>query len=77
MTDDNEICMINLSNGLLDNDYTFYESGKIKHFYDKHSFSLNNEEWMTGKDVRDSDKVKILEKCPEQYKKVIKKILGE
>jgi hypothetical protein len=71
---DNEICTIYLGDGALDNDYTVYQSGKIKHFYDRHSFSLNNEEWLKVSDIDDYTKKRILQKCPTEFKEEVEKL---
>lgn len=70
-----KICTISIPKGWLDNDYTFYEDGKIEHFYDKHETKPNITEYPTANQISDSQKNKIIEKCPEEHKKTIKTIL--
>jgi hypothetical protein len=70
-----EICTISLG-GLLDDDYTFHDNGKILHYYDRNSFDLSNRDWITAKDISSDKKKRILEKCPEEFKKRITDILG-
>ena len=70
-----EICMINLSKGTLDNDYTIFESGKIKHFYDRNAFRLNIEEWLTVNDLTEDVKKVLMDKCPSDKKEKVKAIL--
>ncbi len=52
---DAEICMISIPRNGLDNDYTFYESGKIHHLYDRHIYSggQNREELLSITDISD------------------------
>lgn len=73
---ENEICTISIGNGWLDDDYTFYEDGKIKRFYDQSSFSYNNTDWITAENISDSKKQKIIENCPEDKKQIIIRILN-
>ncbi|KQT25889.1 hypothetical protein ASG22_04105 [Chryseobacterium sp. Leaf405] len=74
--EDKIICSINsMKKGMLDNDYTFYESGKIKHFYDKSQWNLNHEEWLTESEITESEKERLIIGCPEEFKDRIKKIL--
>ncbi|GAB5416062.1 MAG: hypothetical protein Crog4KO_13530 [Crocinitomicaceae bacterium] len=72
---DKEICTISIGNGFLDNDYTFYESGKIKNFYDQSQYKLNQTSWITPNQISESKKVKILEKCSESNREFVEKIL--
>jgi hypothetical protein len=60
----------------LDDDYTFYDDGRIWHFYDQSIHKPNQEEWIVESDISDSRKKRILEKCPEEFKEKIKKILN-
>lgn len=75
--DNQKICMIEIPRGGLDNDYTFYKSGKIYHFYDRHTYSggQNREEWITADNISDSIKDQLLEKCPKEHLEEIKDIL--
>jgi hypothetical protein len=45
---DKEICTIDLGNGILDNDYIFFESGKIKRVYDRNIYKPNMETMAHG-----------------------------
>ena len=71
-----EICTISIGGPALEDDYTFYESGKIKRFYDQNQYKLNNEEWIEAKDINDSKKKRLLEKCEEIYKEKISNLLN-
>ncbi|MCJ7934747.1 MAG: hypothetical protein MUW56_14250 [Chryseobacterium sp.] len=74
--EDKIICSINsMKKGMLDNDYTFYESGKIKHLYDKSQWNLNHEEWLTENEISENEKERLIIDCPEEFKDRIKKIL--
>jgi len=71
--EDTKICMIEIPNSGLDNDYTFYESGRIYHFYDRHTYpgGQNREEWIVVKDISEQVKQRLLDKClPEHLKKI-------
>lgn len=70
-----EICTISIPNGLLDNDYTFYDDGSIMHFYDAHETRPNITEHISADQISDYEKKKIIENCPENYKEQITMIL--
>lgn len=72
---DAEIATIYLGNGALDNDYTFYQSGAIKHLYDSHAFSLNNVEWLTTNQIDSHTRHRILERCPDNVREQVLAIL--
>jgi hypothetical protein len=72
---DKEICTICLGDGVLDDDYTFYNSGKIKRFYDRNSFKFNIEEWIDAKNIPASKKAEILEKCEMGFREIIEQKL--
>jgi len=72
---DNEICTIEIGNGFLANDYTFYDDGRIKHFYDRNAYKPNQTRWLKASEISESQKNKILEKCPEDFKERLKTML--
>ena len=69
---DSEICTIEIGSGFLDNDYIFYDDGRIKHLYDQNAYKPNQIRWLKASEISESQKYKILEKCPEDYKERIK-----
>jgi hypothetical protein len=71
----NEITTIDISGFALDNEYTFYDDGRIKHFYDRNPHRLNITEWIEAKDISDDKKAKLLEKCEPEFKDRIQSIL--
>lgn len=75
--EDKEICMIELPRNGLDNDYTFYKSGKIHRKYDRHIYpgGQNIEEWLSAEQIDDQLKERLLERCPPIHLKEITKIL--
>ena len=70
-----EICTVDLSKGMLDNEYTFYDDGRIRHFYDQSQYKFNQEKWINDDDLSDSEKGKIIAKCPEGHEETIRKII--
>ena len=76
MAEVKEICTVYLGSSMIDDDYTLYEDGRVKHFYDQNQWSLNNEEWLDANKISDSIKQALLEKCPEEYKEKAKNLLG-
>jgi hypothetical protein len=75
MTEVQEICTIYLGSSMLDDNYTFYKEGKVKHYYDRNAWSLNNEEWLDPSEITDSIKHKLFENCPEKSKEEVRKLL--
>lgn len=61
--------------GYLDNDYYFYEDGRILHQYDRTQNKLNIEEYVNAKDISERERKIIIEKCPNEHLDKIKKIL--
>ena len=72
-----EICTIDLSKGNLDNEYTFYESGRIKHFYDRNAFKLNIESWLSASQISEEIRTILLDKCPIDSKEKVNQILHQ
>lgn len=70
-----EICMIDIGKGQLDDEYTIYEDGKIKHLYDQSIYKHDVVEWLTKSDIEESIKLRLLEKCPKEKKEQVKSIL--
>ncbi len=76
MDDNKEICTISIPNGMFDNDYTFYENGKVKHYFDRNNFNFDNTHWINAKEIKQSDKIRILEKCNDTLKDKLKDLMG-
>ena len=70
-----EITTVSIPKGDLDNDYTFFEDGKIRYNYDQSDNKRGLETWITANRISDSDKEKILKACHLQYKAKISAIL--
>lgn len=64
-----------MKKGMWDNDYYFYEDGKILHFFDRHHKSLNNEEFVKADSITLEDRKTMLAACPARFQEIIKKIL--
>lgn len=73
---DEEICTVFAGNGALDDDYTFYASGKIKRVYDQSLYKLNVEAWTEPSHISDSKKQKILSRCDPEFRERIEQILS-
>ena len=65
-----------MKKGLLDNDYYFYENGKILHVYDRTINNVNNEEFTSSSNISVREKQEMIENCPSEYKDQIKEILS-
>lgn len=59
-----------MKKGTLDNDYYFYENGKIIHHYDRTQSKLNIEESITINEIPENELKVLIEKCPTNLKKV-------
>ena len=70
-----EIATVSIPKGEFENDYTFFEDGKIRHNYDQHANKLDLEEWLSPGNISDAEKEKIIKACPLQYKARIPAIL--
>jgi len=70
-----EIITISVPKGQLDNEYTFYEDGKIKYSYDQNIYKPNLEAWITARDISEGERDKILKECPLNLKPQISQLL--
>ncbi|MBD5371596.1 MAG: hypothetical protein HDR80_10755 [Bacteroides sp.] len=61
--------------GILDDDYYFYEDGRILHSYDKTQSKLNIEEYVTPEAIDLCKKQTMLAACPKDKVETIKRIL--
>lgn len=68
MNGSKEIVTISVPKGDLDNDYTFFEDGKIRHNYDQNVNKMGLEAWITPRSIADSERDKILKACPAEFK---------
>jgi hypothetical protein len=75
MTEPKEICTVFLGRSMLDDDYTLYEDRRVKRFYDRNMYSLNNEEWLDAKNLRIHIKQELLDKCSEELKEKARQLL--
>jgi hypothetical protein len=75
MTESKEICSVDLGGSFLDNEYTLYEDGRVKRYYDDNQWSLNNVAWLEGKTLSDHIKQKLLDKCPKEFKEKASELL--
>jgi phage baseplate assembly protein gpV len=75
MNGSKEIVTISVPKGDLDNDYTFFDDGKIRHNYDQNANKTGLEAWISARNITDADKEKILKACPLQFKTKITAIL--
>lgn len=65
-----------MKKGLLDNDYYFYENGKILHIFDKTQNKLNIEKYVSASDIPEHERLQIIEKCPPEFKERINEMLS-
>lgn len=70
-----EICTVSLGKASMDNDYTFYQNGKIKRVHDPNIHRPDVVEWLASSQISDITKNKILEHCSAKYKDQVSDIL--
>ena len=63
-----EIVTISVPKGDLDNDYTFFEDGKIRHNYDQSAYKTGLEAWITARGIPPAERDRILKECPAEFK---------
>lgn len=73
---ENKICIISIGKFTLDDDYTFFENGRIERLYDLNNWNQNKHETLKASQISDAKKQKILKNCPAQHLKTITKILN-
>lgn len=61
--------------GIFDDDYYFYEDGRILHSYDKTQTKLNIEEFVSPESIDISKRQIMLSACPQDKYDTIKRIL--
>ena len=76
MTEPKKICTVHLGSSVRISDYTFYEDGRVNHYYDRsNAYSRDEESWHEAGTLRDEIKQKLLDKCPEELKEKVKELL--
>jgi hypothetical protein len=75
MAESKEICSVDLGSTYRDNEYTLYEDGRVKRYYDRNQWSLNNVDWLEAQNLSDDIKQKLLDKCPEESKEKARELL--
>lgn len=73
---ENKICVISIGKFTLDDDYTFFENGKIERFYDLNNWNQNKYETLKVSQISEQKKQKLLQNCPSKHIKIITKILN-
>jgi hypothetical protein len=69
------ICKIEIGNYGLDDDYTFYEDGRIHRSYDENYWNQNLFKFIEVENISDRKKNKIIEKCLSENLEKVKEIL--
>ena len=64
-----------MKKGEFDNEYYFYENGKILHVYDKSKTKVNIEEFVSASDISEHERQQIINACPDEFKERIIKML--
>ncbi len=64
-----------MKKGIWDNDYYFYDDGKIRHCYDVNNNSYNNEEYVNAEDIPEKERMEMLQNCPADKQEKIKTFL--
>jgi hypothetical protein len=70
-----EIVTVSVPKGELDNDYTFFEDGKIRYNYDQNANKTGLEAWISARNISTPDREKILKACPAEHRAKVAAIL--
>lgn len=73
---ENKICVISIGKFGIDDEYTFYENGKIERDFDLNYWNQNKFQVLESSQIIEQKKEKILENCPPQHIKKITEILN-
>ena len=74
---DREVSVSHKMKGMLDDDYTLFESGKILHEFDKHTYRGQNlKAELNPSQISDEVKSRLLNAASEADKDLVKKLLG-
>lgn len=75
---DRQISVSHNMKGMLDDDYTLFESGKILHEYDKHTSpgGQNLRAELTVNQISAEVKQRLYDAAPENDKDLVKRLLG-
>lgn len=75
---DREVSVSHKMKGMLDDDYTLFESGKILHEFDKHTYpgGQNLKAELNPSQISDEVKSRLLNAASEADKDLVKKLLG-
>lgn len=72
-----EICTVDISKNGLDDQYTFYDDGKVIHVYDRNNYKFDIKEDITIEDISEIRKERILEACKPEYLPRIKALFDK
>jgi len=75
MSEPEAICNVNLRTGVIGDDYTLYDDGGVLNYYDRNTYSENNDVWLTVQNLSEYIKYRLLDECPEHLKEKAKKLL--
>ncbi len=70
-----EICTVFIGDGMYDNDFTFFDDGKIYREWDENKWNYNLKGWISPDSIRNSHKSKILKKLDGETLKRVSEIL--
>jgi hypothetical protein len=74
---DREVAVSHKMKGMLDDDYTLFESGRILHEYDQHTYpgGQNLKAELTPGQINDEVKQRLLNSASEEDKELVKRLL--
>lgn len=70
-----ELCTVVIGKKGLEDSYTFYKNGMIRHCYDKNIFNYGLMEWVQPGEINNIIKRRIIKNCRNKYKRNIRRIL--
>jgi hypothetical protein len=67
MIEPQKICSVDLGK-MLDNEYTLYEDGQVKRYYDRRIYDTSHVDWFAAHSLTDDVKQKLLGACPQELR---------
>jgi hypothetical protein len=70
-----EICTISIGQDGLNDDYTFYENGRVHRYFTSSLYGTTNKEWIGGQEITKPNKEKLRQACDAEFLAKIERIL--
>ena len=60
-----------MKKGEFENEYYFYDNGRILHVYDKSKTKVNIEEFVSASNIPEHERQQLINACPDEFKEKI------